>query len=127
MLRLISLLPFVTKAEPSAWLRDLWDAQGFAGSSSLRWPADISFSQLLDEFVPDGSRTHFAVSIGGRTGQPSHDHVAPLFRSRAYHGVVFEEDASRAAALDRTHEAATENASASGGGSVQTAAHELAR
>ena len=45
---------------PRGWLRDLWSSQGFldgvqgvaAPSGGGGWPSNVSFAQVLDEFVP---------------------------------------------------------------------------
>ena len=47
------------------------------------WPANFSFGQLLDEFVPLNERTLYAVNIGARNcGPRDHDPVYPLFAER---------------------------------------------
>ena len=76
------------------WLRELWAQQGFdvtrsTSSASLRWPVDVTFERLLDEFVPAPTRDRFAVNIGGQDGK-SHDPVYALYRDQHFSGVVFE-------------------------------------
>lgn len=91
-----------TSAPRAGWLRDLWISQGIlegieegSGASSTRtrgeWPANVSFGQILDEFVPPSSRNKFLINLGANDGA-RHDPSFPLFVERGYGGILVEGD-----------------------------------
>ena len=92
----------VPEAPRPGWLRDLWIAQGIlegvideSGASSPRtrgiWPANVSFGQIIDEFVPASSRNKFLINLGANDGA-RHDPSFPLFVERGYGGILVEGD-----------------------------------
>lgn len=82
---------------PAGWLRALWASQGFLeGTEYSRgiggdWPANISFGQILDEFVDEKTLNRFVVNLGANDGT-RHDPAFPLLVERGYGGVHFEGD-----------------------------------
>ena len=82
---------------PAGWLRDLWATQGFlegtehAGSGGGQWPANISFTRILDELVPPASYNKYVVNIGANDGS-RHDPAFPLLVERGFGGVHIEGD-----------------------------------
>ena len=87
---------------PSGWLRDLWVAQGIIespssgegathGYSGGMWPANVSFGQIMDAFVPPASRNSFVVNLGANDGA-RHDPAFPLIVERGYGGILVEGD-----------------------------------
>ena len=88
-----------TSLPPMGWLRDLWQAQGFlegiveGADDKLRgsWPANISFGQILDAFVPPPQRDRFLINLGANDGA-RHDPSFPLLVERGYGGILVEGD-----------------------------------
>ena len=87
---------------PSAgWLRDLWTAQGILRTPSdvaalqggSSWPANVSFAQIIDAFVPRESQDRFVVNLGANDGA-RHDPAFPLLVERGYGGILVEGDPS---------------------------------
>lgn len=99
---------------PTGWLRDLWTAQGIiddenndeqlvtvgcvpcgeqrqVASARGTWPANVSFAQLIDAFVPEASQDRYVINIGANDGA-RHDPAFPLLVERGYGGVLLEGD-----------------------------------
>ena len=60
-----------------------------APSGGGGWPANISFAQVLDEFVPPALLDRFVVNLGANDGS-RHDPAFPLLVERGYGGVFCE-------------------------------------
>ena len=93
----VASMDAVTAPKPG-WLHDLWSAQGFLegvvdDSSHVRgqWPANVSFGQIIDTFVPLHTRNKFLINLGANDGA-RHDPSFPLFVERGYGGILVEGD-----------------------------------
>lgn len=83
---------------PSGWLHDLWASQGLLEGlvpddpdASSVWPANVSFGQMIDNFVPAERRDKFVVNLGANDGT-RHDPSFPLLVERHYGGILVEGD-----------------------------------
>ena len=93
---------------PPGWLHDLWTTQGLfegdgskasaassssSSSATVGWPANVSFTQIIDAFVPPSKQDRFVVNLGANDGA-RHDPAFPLIVDRAYGGILVEGDPS---------------------------------
>ena len=86
-------------APQPGWLRDLWMSQGIlegvVGDDSRdvwgTWPANVSFGQIIDAFVPPSSQDRFVINLGANDGA-RHDPAFPLLVERGYGGILVEGD-----------------------------------
>tara|TARA_B110001452_G_scaffold66741_1_gene53634 strand:- start:728 stop:1972 length:1245 start_codon:yes stop_codon:yes gene_type:complete len=61
--------------------------------ASSAWPANVSFGQLIDNFVPAARRDKFVLNLGANDGA-RHDPSFPLIVERNYGGILVEGDPS---------------------------------
>ena len=69
----------------------------FHAAAAAAWPLNISFSILLDRYVPPAGRSRFAINIGAKDGRKN-DPVYELL-AQGFGGVAFEGDPAVEAAL----------------------------
>ena len=88
-------------ASTTDWLEQLWKVQGITEASEAQpgssqhglWPANVSFAQIIDAFVPPATQDRYVINLGANDGA-RHDPAFPLIVERAYGGILVEGDPS---------------------------------